>query len=77
MSKKPTRPKAKKPSAKTIIVFGLDRDRKPHAARFIGENEAPFARVAAAMGLRLAVPVTGKAPRNHRQTTGRSNSRHR
>ncbi|WP_166308728.1 hypothetical protein [Bradyrhizobium sp. 2S1] len=60
MSKKPTRPKAKKPSAKTIIMFGLDKDRKPHAARFIGENEALLARAAGAMGLRLAVPVTGK-----------------
>src|SRR5438045_4103497 len=60
MSKKPTKPKAKKPVAKTVIMFGLDKDHKPHAARFTGENEALLARAAAAMGLRLAIPLTKK-----------------
>ncbi|WP_338834095.1 hypothetical protein [Bradyrhizobium septentrionale] len=61
MSKKPTKPKTtKKPSAKTVIMFGLDKDRKAHAARFTGENEALLARAAAAMGLRLAIPATRK-----------------
>lgn len=41
-------------------MFGLDKERKPHAARFTGENEALLAKAAAAMGFRLAVPVTKK-----------------
>lgn len=68
MSKKPAKPKVKKApapkaknaSAKTVIMFGLDKDRKPHAARFIGENEAILAKAAATMGLRLAVPTAQK-----------------
>src|SRR2546430_260070 len=60
MSKKPTKPKTKKPVTKTVIMFGLDKDRKPHAARFAGENEALLAKAAAAMGMRLAIPVTKK-----------------
>lgn len=53
--KKPTN--TAKPAAKTVVLFGL-RDQKPHAARFTGENDALLARAAAAMGLRVAVPVT-------------------
>jgi hypothetical protein len=60
MTKKPVKTKAKPPAAKTIIMFGLDKDRKPHAARFNGENEALLAKAAAAMGMRLAVPITKK-----------------
>jgi len=41
-------------------MFGLDKDRKPHAARFMGENEALLAKAAAAMSFRLAVPVSKK-----------------
>ena len=61
MSKKPTtKPVTKKPATKTVIMFGLDKDRKPHAARFTGENEALLAKAAGAMGMRLALPVTKK-----------------
>ena len=64
MSKKPTKTSTKKPVAKTatktVIMFGLDKDRKPHAARFSGENEALLAKAAGIMGMRLAVPATKK-----------------
>ena len=60
MSKKPTKATPKKPALKTAIMYGLDKDNKPHAARFTGENEALLAKAAAVMGLRLAVPVTKK-----------------
>lgn len=60
MSKKPTKSITKKPATKTVIMFGLDKERKPHAARFAGENEALLAKAAAAMGFRLAVPATKK-----------------
>lgn len=60
MSKKPARTKAKQPASKTIIMFGLDKERKPHAARFAGENEALLAKAAGVMGMRLAVPATKK-----------------
>ncbi|WP_338821865.1 hypothetical protein WDM22_33015 [Bradyrhizobium septentrionale] len=60
MSTTPTNPKPKTPVAKTVILFGLDKDRKPRAARFTGENEALLARAAATMGLRLAVPASKK-----------------
>ncbi|MBR0939239.1 hypothetical protein [Bradyrhizobium jicamae] len=58
MSTTPTKLKANKPAGKTVIMFGLDKDRKPQAARFTGENEALLARAAATKGLRLAVPAT-------------------
>ncbi|MBR0842911.1 hypothetical protein JQ607_22140 [Bradyrhizobium liaoningense] len=64
MSKKPTKsstkPKVQRPAARTVIMFGLDKERKPHAARFTGENDALLAKAAAAMGMRLAVPVSKK-----------------
>ena len=64
MSKKPTKTSTKKPVAKTasktVIMFGLDKDGKPHAARFTGENEALLAKAAGVMGMRLAVPATKK-----------------
>lgn len=60
MSKKPVKPKAKQPASKAIIMFGLDKERKPHAARFAGENEALLAKAAGAMGMRLAVPTSKK-----------------
>ena len=61
MSKKPAKAKPKKPrAAKTVIVLGLDKDKKPHAARFLGENDALLARAAACLGFRLAVPSTRK-----------------
>src|SRR4051812_37534412 len=60
MSKKPTKSTTRKPTSKTVIMFGLDKDRKPHAARFTGENEALLAKAAGTMGMRLAVPATKK-----------------
>lgn len=68
MSKRPTKFKAPKPATsktpraktRTVIMFGVDKERKPHAARFTGEIDAVLARAAAAMGMRLAVPVTKK-----------------
>ncbi len=60
MSKKPAKSKAQRPATRTVILFGLDKERKPHAARFTGENDALLAKAAAAMGMRLAVPVTKK-----------------
>src|SRR5690242_14756382 len=59
-SKTPNKSAPKKPTALTVIMFGLDKDRKPHAARFSGENDALLARAAVAMGFRLAVPITKK-----------------
>jgi hypothetical protein len=60
MAKKAARPRAKQPTSKTHIMFGLDKDRKPHAARFTGENEALLAKAAGSMGMRVAVPSTKK-----------------
>lgn len=60
MSRKPSKPKAKTPSVKTVVMFGLDKERKPHAARFSGENEGLLAKAAAVLGMRLAVPATKK-----------------
>lgn len=60
MSKKPIKQKPRTPASKTVIMFGIDKDRKPHAARFTGENEALLAKAAGVMGMRLAVPVTKK-----------------
>ncbi|MBR0795649.1 hypothetical protein JQ615_09640 [Bradyrhizobium jicamae] len=60
MSTTPTKLKAKTPAGKTVIMFGLDKDRKPLAARFTAENEALLARAALTKGLRLAVPATKK-----------------
>lgn len=61
MSKKTTKPKVHKPTAKSgkiIVVFGLDSDRKPRAAKFVDENESLLAKAAAGTGLRLAAPAT-------------------
>jgi hypothetical protein len=61
MSKKPVKLKPHQPAAKSdkvIVVFGLDEDRKPRAGRFTNENEALLAKAAAAVGLRLAVPMS-------------------
>ena len=58
-------------------MFGLDKERKPHAARFTGENDALLAKAAAVMGMRLAVPVSkrhfeivGKLPAGKIHATG-------
>lgn len=59
-TKSPTKPNTQRPAARTVIMFGLDKERKPHAARFTGENDSLLARAAAAMGMRLAVPISKK-----------------
>ena len=82
MSKKPAKPKPpKKPAAKghtTVVLYGLDEDSKPRAARFIDENEAILTKAAAAMGMRLAIPETPqhfelvhKLPAGRLYTTGK------
>ena len=58
--RKPTPSRTTKVTAKTLIMFGLDKDRKPHAAQFTGENEALLAKAASSMGMRLAVPSSKK-----------------
>ena len=76
MSKRPTKPTAKKPTGKTVIMFGL-KDSKPHAARFVGENDTVLAKAAALMGMRLAIAQTkahfalaGKLPAGKINATG-------
>lgn len=62
-TKKSTKPKVQTPQNKSdriVILFGLDEDRKPRAARFVNENELLLAKAAAATGLRLAVPTAGQ-----------------
>lgn len=55
---RPTTSKTPRPATRTVVMFGLDKERKPHAARFTGENDALLAKAAAVMGMRLAVPVS-------------------
>jgi hypothetical protein len=60
MSKKPTKTKTKTASkiTRAIVLFGLDENGKPRAARFIGENESLIARLAQALGLRIGITGT-------------------
>lgn len=63
MSKKPAKAKSQKLArpkiCKNIVVlFGLDEDGKPRAARFADESDELLNRAAAVMGLRLAVPAS-------------------
>lgn len=65
MSKKPAKPKPQKPappkvSKNTVVLFGLDEESKPRAARFTDESDALLNKAAAAMGLRLAVPESSQ-----------------
>ena len=65
MSKKTAKPKTQKPippkiGKNTVVLFGLDEDSKPCAARFTDESDALLAKAAAAMGLRLAVPESSQ-----------------
>lgn len=58
--------KARKPSAppkpkKCVVLFGLDENGKPRAAKFENEDEAVLSRLAQARGLRVGV-VQGKHP---------------
>ncbi|MEH2489459.1 hypothetical protein [Bradyrhizobium sp. AZCC 2230] len=68
MSRKPTKSKTPmhaksktpRPQTRTVVMFGLDKERKPHAARFSGESDALLSKAAATMGMRLAVPISKK-----------------
>ena len=63
MPKKPTKAKAKAPTTKltkAIVLFGLDEDGKPRAARFMDDQEDLVAKAAQAMGLRLGVATTAE-----------------
>lgn len=82
MSKKSKKPPAHKPAAKAgkvIVMFGLDDDRKPRAAKFVNENESLLAKAAIGLGLRLGVPATrqhfevvDKLPDGRLHSTGKS-----
>lgn len=74
---RPVTSKPPRPATRTVVIFGLDKERKPHAARFTGENDALLAKAAAVMGMRLAVPVSkrhfeivGKLPAGKIHATG-------
>ena len=63
MSKKPTKAKAKTPTSKitrTIVLFGLDENGKPRAARFLDDNEDLIARLAQALGRRMGIATGSK-----------------
>ena len=63
MTKKPTKTKTKTPASKitrAIVLFGLDENGKPRAARFIDDNENLIARLAQALGLRMGIATGSK-----------------
>ncbi len=63
MTKKPTKAKTKTPTSKitrTIVLFGLDENGKPRAARFVDDNETLIARLAQALGLRMGITTGSK-----------------
>ena len=58
MSKKPIKPKAPKTApklSKVIVLFGLDEEGKPRAARFPDDDPALIAKAALALGLRVGI----------------------
>ena len=58
MSKKPAKPKAPKTAAKlskVIVLFGLDEEGKPRAARFPDDDPALISKAAQALGLRVGI----------------------
>ena len=63
MTKKPTKAKTKTPASKitrSIVLFGLDENGKPRAARFVDDNENLLARLAQALGLRMGIATGSK-----------------
>ena len=63
MTKKPTKTKTKTPASKitrVIVLFGLDENGKPRAARFIDDNEGLVARLAQVLGLRMGIATGSK-----------------
>ena len=60
---KASKPKTKSPATKitrSIVLFGLDADGKPRAARFIEDNESLVSRLAQALGLRMGIATGSK-----------------
>lgn len=47
--------KASPQSSKTFVLFGLDEEGKPRAAKFVGANEQVITRLAQTLGLRIGV----------------------
>ena len=69
MTKKPTKSKIKTPAktkapspkiTSSIVLFGLDAEGKPRAARFIEDDESLVARLAQALGLRMGIATGTK-----------------
>ncbi len=63
MTKKQSKAKPKTSATKTtksIVLFGLDENGKPRAARFIDDNENLLARLAQALGLRMGIATGSK-----------------
>jgi hypothetical protein len=62
MSKKPIKPKAPKSAPKlsrVIVLFGLDEEGKPRAARFPDDDPALISKAAQALGLRVGIATKG------------------
>jgi hypothetical protein len=63
MTKKTSKTKAKSGNTKitkAIVLFGLDEDGQPRAARFMETDEELVARAAQALGLRLGIATNAK-----------------
>ena len=63
MTKKQTKAKPKTSAikiTKSIVLFGVDENGKPRAARFIDDNESLIARLAQALGLRMGIATGSK-----------------
>lgn len=63
MTKKSTKAKTKTPASKftrAVVLFGMDENGKPRAARFIDDNETLIARLAQALGLRMGIATGPK-----------------
>jgi hypothetical protein len=62
MSKKPVKPKPPKTNVKlsrVIVLFGLDEEGKPRAARFPDDDPALISKAAQALGLRVGIATKG------------------
>ena len=62
MSKKPIKPKVARTTAKlsrVIVLFGLDAEGKPRAARFPDDDPALISKAAQALGLRVGIATKG------------------
>ena len=60
MSQKPIKPKAPKTRlSRVIVLFGLDEEGKPRAARFPDDDPALISKAAQALGLRVGIATKG------------------